>query len=159
MAKVQRRQRYELTEDQKIELRESFDLFDAEKKGSIDLHELKVLIRALGFPVKKNDVLKCVHDFDPANEGVVKYDLCMDIMSELYGERDPEEEILKAFQLFDGDGSGTINVKNMRSIARELGENLSDDELQAMIDEFDADQDGEINKEEFLMIMKQNGSF
>jgi centrin-3 len=158
-ARVQRRQRYELTEDQKQELRESFDLFDAEKKGSIDMHELKVLMRALGFAVKKNDVLKLVHDFDPNNEGVIKYDLCMDVMAELYGSRDPDEEIMKAFQLFDGDGSGSINLKNMRSIARELGENLTDDELQAMIDEFDMDQDGEINKEEFLAIMKQNNTF
>lgn len=159
MARVQRKQRYELTDDQKQELRESFDLFDAEKKGSIDLHELKVLMRALGFPVKKTEVLKLVHNLDPSNEGVVKYDLCIDIMSEQYGQRDPDDEMLKAFQLFDGDGSGAINVKNMRSIARELGENLSDDELQAMIDEFDIDQDGEINKDEFLAIMKQNGSF
>jgi len=32
----------ELSEDQKQELREAFDLFDADKTGSIDLHELKV---------------------------------------------------------------------------------------------------------------------
>ena len=42
----------------------------------------------------------------------------------------------------------------MRRISRELGENLSDDELQAMIDEFDTDQDGDICVEEFSAIMK-----
>jgi len=30
----------------------------------------------------------------------------------------------------------------LKKISRELGENLSDEELQAMIDEFDKDQDG-----------------
>lgn len=66
--------------------------------------------------------------------------------------------------------------QNLRRICRELGENLSDDELrvrgvgtcrsrgvyiqrcfpvQAMIDEFDRDQDGEINESEFMYIMKQ----
>ena len=34
--------RAELSEDQKQELKEAFDLFDADKAGSIDLHELKV---------------------------------------------------------------------------------------------------------------------
>lgn len=47
----------------------------------------------------------------------------------------------------------------MRNIARELGENLSDDELQAMIDEFDRDQDGEISQEEFMYIMKQSSAY
>lgn len=51
----------ELSEDQKQELREAFELFDANKTNSIDLHELKVLMRALGFDVKKGDVIKMVH--------------------------------------------------------------------------------------------------
>lgn len=51
----------ELTEDQKQELREAFELFDANKTGSIDLHELKVLMRALGFDVKKPEIVKIVH--------------------------------------------------------------------------------------------------
>jgi hypothetical protein len=37
----------ELSEDQKQELREAFELFDADKTGSIDLHELKVLMRCV----------------------------------------------------------------------------------------------------------------
>jgi len=45
-------------------------------------------------------------------------------------------------------------LRNLRRVARELGENLSDEELQAMIDEFDKDGDGAINESEFLGIMK-----
>lgn len=74
--------------------------------------------------------------------------------AERYAEREPEEEIMKAFQLFDQDSSGKISLKNLRLVARELGEDLSDAELRAMIDEFDRDQDGAISQDEFLTIMR-----
>uniref|UniRef100_A0A8C5VGJ0 EF-hand domain-containing protein n=1 Tax=Microcebus murinus TaxID=30608 RepID=A0A8C5VGJ0_MICMU len=38
----------ELTEEQKQEIREAFDLFDADGTGTIDVKELKVAMRALG---------------------------------------------------------------------------------------------------------------
>jgi Ca2+-binding EF-hand superfamily protein len=50
---AKRRGPRELSDDAMQELREAFDLFDSDINGSIDLHELKVLMRALGFEVKK----------------------------------------------------------------------------------------------------------
>ena len=48
-----RRGRAELTDEQKQEIKEAFELFDTDKTGTIDYHELKVAMRALGFDVKK----------------------------------------------------------------------------------------------------------
>ena len=56
---------------------------------------------------------------------------------------------------FRNDPTGNISFRNLKRVARELGEKLSDDELQAMIDEFDRDEDGHINLSEFAGIMKQ----
>ena len=69
--------------------------------------------------------------------------------------RDPREEILRAFELFDEGGKGKINLNDLRRVARELGEGLEEEELAAMIEEFDMDSDGAINREEFLEICMQ----
>lgn len=38
---------------------------------------------------------------------------------------------------------GKISLRNLRRVARELEENMSEEELRAMIEEFDVDNDGE----------------
>lgn len=66
--------------------------------------------------------------------------------------RDPREEILRAFELFDGDQKGGITVDDLRRVARELNEGLQEEELNAMIEEFDLDGDGVISRDEFVGI-------
>lgn len=66
--------------------------------------------------------------------------------------RDPREEILRAFELFDAEGKGGIGVDDLRRVAGELNEGLQEEELNAMIEEFDLDGDGLITREEFVGI-------
>eukprot|EP01135_Chromosphaera_perkinsii_P010044 Nk52_evm79s1992 gene=Nk52_evmTU79s1992 len=148
-----RKKRPEVTAEQKEEIKEAFELFDTDKDGFIDYHELKVAMRALGFDVKKADVLKVMREHDREDTGRIGFQEFFDAMVERILQRNPMDEIIKAFKLFDDDDSGKINLRNMRRVARELGENMTDEELQAMIDEFDKDGDGEINEEEFVAIM------
>jgi centrin-1 len=63
------------------------------------------------------------------------------------------------FFFFDDDETGKISFKNLKRVAKELGERMTDEELQEMIDEADRDGDGEVNEEEFLRIMKKTNLF
>lgn len=76
----------------------------------------------------------------------------MAIAAQKYLARDPRDEILRAFDLFDGEGKGAINIQDLRRVARELGEGLQEEEMMAMIEEFDFDGDGAINRDEFVGI-------
>ncbi len=100
-------------------------------------------MRALGFDLKKAEVLKILKEFDKDGHGLIEFPDFSKVATERILDRDPLEEIRKAFALFDDDGTGKISVRNLRRVAKEIGESLDDEELQAMIDEFDLDQDGE----------------
>lgn len=44
-----------------------------------------------------------------------------------------------------------ITIKNLQRVSKELGENLGDRELEAMIEEFDKNLDGSISLDEFVV--------
>jgi len=123
------RARPELSDEQKQEIKEAFELFDTNKDGALDYHELKVAMRALGTDLKKPEVLKLLRDNDKTGENLMVYDDFLKAMTERILERDPHEEIKRAFNIFDEDKTGKISFKNLRRIAKDLGEPLDDDEM------------------------------
>merc|ERR1711970_1363120 len=148
-----------LTDDQIQEIREAFDLFDTDGSGTIDAKELKVAMRALGLDAKKDEIRRMINDIDKDGSGTIDFNEFLNMMTARMGDRDSREEIIKVFRLFDDDQTGKITFKNLKRVAKELGENMTDEELQEMIDEADRDADGEINEEEFLRIMKKTSLY
>jgi len=116
-------------------------------------------MRALGFEPNKDEIKKMIADIDKDGNGTIDFEEFLAMMTAKMGERDSREEIMKAFRLFDDDETGKISFKNLKRVAKELGENMTDDELQEMIDEADRDGDNEVNEEEFFRIMKKTSLF
>ena len=105
------------------------------------------------------EIQKMISDVDDDGSGTIGYEEFLKMMTHKILNRDPKDEILKAFRLFDDDETGKISFKNLKRVAKELGERMTDEELQEMIDEADRDGDGEVNEEEFLRIMKKTNLF
>ncbi|KAF8324132.1 EF-hand [Clavulina sp. PMI_390] len=140
---------------QREEIKEAFELFDTDGDGALDYHEVKVAMRALGFDMKKPEVLKLIRENSEDDRGVMTYAAFTAVMEQKIKERDPGEEIRRAFHLFAGEGGRKITFESLQAVANELGENLGAAELQAMIDEFDLDNDGAIDEAEFFKIMTE----
>uniref|UniRef100_G1Q5P9 EF-hand domain-containing protein n=2 Tax=Myotis lucifugus TaxID=59463 RepID=G1Q5P9_MYOLU len=150
----------ELSPQQIQELRQAFDLFDTDATGTIDVRELKVVMRAMGFEPKKEEIMKMISEIDPEGTGKMNFNDFFTVMTQKMCEKDSKEDILKAFKLFDDDDeTGTISFDNLKRVSNELGENITDEELQEMIDEADRDGDGEVNEEDFLRIMKKTSHY
>lgn len=148
-------QKFMLSDEQINLLKEAFDLFDMEKTGKIDYHELKLTFKAFGFKVTKEEMKSIKDRLDSGATNRISFDEFMDLMTEKFSERNPKDEALMAFDLFDEDKKGKINMKNLKKAVKEINENLSDSELKAIMDEFDTDGDGYITKEDFMKIMDE----
>merc|ERR1712199_88871 len=146
-----------LTPEQKGELREAFDLFDTDGSGAVDATELHTAMKALGFEPKKEEISKMVKEMDKDGDATVDFEEFCVMLAEKMNQKDGKDEMLKGFKLFDDDNTGKISFKNFQRVAKELGESLSDQELQEIIAEADTDGDGEINEAESLAVMAKTG--
>lgn len=105
---------------------------------------------------------------DPSSTGRVPFRAFERAMVAKLGGQEPREEMLKAFALFTGgkgDSSGRITLADLKRVARELGESLTDEELLEMIEEADRGGDGEggtppgVSFHDFAALMKKTNLF
>lgn len=118
-----------LTEDEVEEIKEAFDLFDTDGSGSIDPKELKAAMQSLGFEAKNQTIFQMISDLDANKSGAIDFEEFLDMMTARMSDKDTREDINKVFRLFDDDSSGQITLKNLRRVARELGETMTEEEL------------------------------
>ena len=146
-----------LTPEQVTEINEAFNLFDKDESGFIDTDELKDAMRALGFVYDKKKVKDLMEQADKDGSGQIDQDEFKALMARFIVERKPEDELAKAFKMYDDDDNKTISFDNLKKVAMELGEHVEDSELKLMLKIGDRRQkyDGnEIDFDDFMYIMQ-----
>ncbi|XP_001356655.1 caltractin [Drosophila pseudoobscura] len=154
-AKKVRLPTFDLSLEQKKDIKKAFDLFDTECTGFIEVKELRVAIRALGFEPKKEEIKSMMDEIDKDKTGLIAFNDFLYLMRRKMAEKDTMEDMLKAFAFFDDDRTNRCTFDNLKRVAKELGEDLNDEELQEMIDEANTSGDGEVTREEFLAFTKK----
>merc|ERR1712188_340717 len=145
----------QLTEEQIAEFKEAFSLFDKDGDGTITTKELGTVMRSLGQNPTEAELHDMINEVDADGSGTIDFAEFLSLMSKKMKDADSEEELMEAFKVFDKDGNGFISSVELRHVMTNLGEKLTDDEVDEMIREADVDGDGQVNYDEFVKMMLQ----
>jgi centrin-1 len=115
--------------------------------------ELKAAMTSLGFESKNGAIFQMLADLDADGSGAIDFGEWLGLMTKRVTDKDSRANINKIFALFDDERTGFISAKNLRRIADELGENVSDEEIGELIKRADIDSDGLVSEEEFYTIL------
>ena len=152
----------ELDQRQNEEIKEVFNLFDVEKKGIINGHNMKICFKTLGIEMKQKeieDLLKEVFNKDVSQ--TFKYEEFFQIVKKKLNEKNPDVEYEEQFKLLcdynPEDGRDlekiTINKEYLTELAKNVGEIMSSEEIDEMIS-IVGDENGNINVNQFVEFMK-----
>jgi centrin-1 len=159
VAKGQEKKRVDrpgLSQDEIDEIRQAFDLFDTNQTGKIDPKELKAAMQSLGFDTKNPTIFQMISELDTPDsqkKGGIDFDTFVEAINNKLGDKETKDGIRRIFNLFiDDPQQETITLSSLRRIARELGEQMSNDELKDMLER--ASSNGtELTFDEFYDIM------
>jgi centrin-1 len=143
-----------LNEEQTREIKEAFDLFDIDGSGRIDPHELEIALDTLGYDSAREEIHSIIRQIRALPRAPIDFLQFLKLVNRTLQNRDPVDEIGKAFMRFDDDSTGRISFRNLKRVSLELGEQLTEDELREMIKAADTDFDGEIGQQEFVELME-----
>eukprot|EP00915_Cephaloidophora_sp_WS-2016_P002572 GHVH01003450.1.p1 GENE.GHVH01003450.1~~GHVH01003450.1.p1 ORF type:complete len:151 (+),score=41.48 GHVH01003450.1:52-504(+) len=142
-----------ISEDQIAEFKEAFALFDSDGDGTISSKELGTVMRSLGQNPTEAELSDMINEVDVDGSGSIDFSEFLSLMARKMKDTDSEDELREAFKVFDRDGNGFISAAELRHVMTNLGEKLSDEEVDEMIREADIDGDGQINYVEFVRMM------
>ncbi|KAK6127851.1 hypothetical protein DH2020_038420 [Rehmannia glutinosa] len=142
-----------MTDEQIAEFKEVFKLFDKDNDGSITSKELGTVLRSLGQNPTEAELQEMINEADADLNGKIEFHEFLNLMAAQMKDPDSEEALREAFNLFDKDQNGLISAAELHQVMTNLGEKVTDEEVDEMIREADLDGDGQVSYEEFVILM------
>ncbi|RID58592.1 LOW QUALITY PROTEIN: hypothetical protein BRARA_F01882 [Brassica rapa] len=141
----------QLTDDQISEFKEAFSLFDKDGDGCITTKELGTVMRSLGQNPTEAELQDLMNEADADGNGTIDFPEFLNLMA--HEGLIQWKSLKKPSGFFDKDQNGFISAAELRHVMKNLGEKLTDEEVDEMIREADVDGDGQINYDEFVKVM------
>lgn len=144
---------FDLTDQQLLEYRESFGLFNRAGDGRISGQELAHVMRALGENPTPAEVTEIIAEMNTDGSGSIGFTEFVKMMEHNVKGSNHEQELLEAFGMFDKNSDGFISAGELQHIMNTLGEKISEKDLSDMIREADSTGNGQINYSDFSKAM------
>ena len=125
-------------------------MFDSNGDGTIPVEELETVIEVLGLDQQTETYETVIRKAATGKKGRINFSQFLRMTQPLLNEPNMEGEVIEAFQVLDNDSSGFISVAMMRNIMSNLEENLSEEEMNAIINMADVDPNGMIDYKQFI---------
>ena len=137
------------------EIKDAFELFDA-NDGRINAKEIRSAMQNIGFDEMNPGIYEVMTELDnPRNKnlgGATFNDFCQTVNNRI-PERETTEDLRKVFNLFlDDPNATTTSLASIKRVADELGENIEELELSAMLNKASKSGD-KLTFEDFVAIM------
>ncbi|XP_073402735.1 calmodulin-like [Dendrobates tinctorius] len=110
-------------------------------------------MRSLGQNPTEAELQDMINEVDADGNGTSDFPEFLTMMARKIKDTDSEDEIIEALLVLDKDGNGYISAAELRHVMTNLGEKLTDEEIDEMIREVDIERDGQVNYEEFVQMM------
>jgi Ca2+-binding EF-hand superfamily protein len=148
-------ERDDLGYDEILELKEAFDMFDHSGSGIINPNDLKHAMETQGFKTRNPTIFHLICSLPSHGVENVNFEEFLDMATNPDPFESSESEVKKLFEIFDVEKTGYIELKNLRKIARELGESLNEKEIVDLFSQSDLDKDGKVSFQDFFSVMNQ----
>ncbi|KAB0794606.1 hypothetical protein PPYR_11445 [Photinus pyralis] len=138
----------ELPPEQIAVLRKAFESFDSQKSGSISCDMVSEILRLMGQPFDKKILQELIEEVDADKSGRLEFEEFVTLAAKFIVEEDDEamqKELKEAFRLYDKEGNGYIKTSALREILRELDDQLTEKDLDNLIEEIDTDGSGTVD--------------
>ena len=135
-------------------LRGVFDLLDFDKDGKVDLNEAIDAIDSLGY---EQDYPIIFNFMKEMGEGIIDFENFENKINLLLKDTNDDIGLKRIFNmLINNPDKEFINIKDLKKICHELGRNISDDDLENLMN--NAGDGNEINFDTFSEFMKSKFS-
>jgi len=132
------------------DIKEAFDVFDADKDGFISSEEIATVIRALGKCPYQTEVTAILEEAGGEGKKTDLRALTGHYKKKMKKPMDLERDMRNAFSALDKDGTGFILEAELRQILGTLGEALSSDEVDLLMKDVETDDEGQIRYDKFV---------